>query len=96
MKRQTNWNVWFPARKSGSLLLGRERRGERGRQIWSVGERVRIMWPRECAVMDRVWKGEGVQEKVGKETGNRRKDIRVLYIALFVCILCVLICPHGS
>ena len=46
--------------------------------------------------MDRVWKGEGVQEKVGKETGNRRKDIRVLYIALFVCILCVLICSHGS
>lgn len=96
MKRQTNWNVSFPACKSGSLLLGRERKGERGRQFWSVGERVRIMWPRECAVMDRVWKGEGVQENVGKETGNRRKDIRVLYIALFVRFLCVLICPHGS
>lgn len=76
MKRQTNWNVSFPACKSGSLLLGRERKGERGRQFWSIGERVRIMWPRECAVMDRVWKGEGVQENVGKETGNRRKDIR--------------------
>lgn len=40
MKRQTNWNVSFPACKSGSLLLGRERKGERGRQIWSIENHV--------------------------------------------------------